>query len=252
MTTIRELHQKAGNPNLTHWRSMTMFTVAEAALLAAAFDPLEFSDQTDHGITQELKNKKPKNWQHALLLMRSIAEAICSQEIKSPYIDIDRTDWNNSWNEIVEQARVSIADARHVIYTSTKIHREEMYKWLKKNGYVEAIQHVEVQVNNVQKYPQESIVNNDIALLPEPTYTTAALECIKGVVQHFWVDHNPETDQAPLQKQVKAWIAENYPDMNTDYMQTAIDKICRHPTAKTGGNKKVNIQNTIKDVTPIK
>ena len=37
------------------------------------------------------------------MLIRSIIEAICTQEIKSPYIKIDRSDYNNQWDEVVEQ-----------------------------------------------------------------------------------------------------------------------------------------------------
>ncbi|WP_205671795.1 coiled-coil domain-containing protein [Acinetobacter sp. WCHAc010052] len=78
---------------------------------------------------------------------------------------------------------------------------------------------------------------------PEQIYTTPALEAVKAVVNHWWKDFDPDSNQPqsiPQQKHIKTWIAENHPEMDSDYIQTAIDKICRHPTAKNGGNRKFN------------
>lgn len=71
-------------------------------------------------------------------------------------------------------------------------------------------------------------------------YLTPALKAITGVIQEFWLKYNPETDIAPKQSTVMAWIGDNYPEfINNDYMKKCIDKICRHPNAKTGGNSKI-------------
>ena len=41
------------------------------------------------------------------------------------------------------------------------------------------------------------------------------------------------------QLEIERWIKETYPDIANPYIAKAIDRICRHPTAKLGGNKKI-------------
>lgn len=241
MTTLRELHHLRGNPDFSHWNTVKLFSIAEASLLTAGLEPCEYNHLHDYQLREKLISEKPINWQHSLMLIRSIIEAICTQEIKSPYIKIDRSDYNNQWDEVVEQARVSLEDVGSIIAKETKIHRDELYKWLKKNGYLELTQQAEIQVNQVQPYHQETTNQNDVILLPEPTYTTPALEAINGVIREFWISYDPDKKQPPpKQSVVKAWIAENHPKLDSDYIQTAIDKICRHPNARNGGNRKIN------------
>lgn len=243
MTTIKELYCIAGNPNLSHWKTTKLFSISEASLLVSAIEPIEYENSNNElpdnsYIISELKGRKPTNWQHAILLMRSIVEAICTQELKSPLIKLMRANDYGYYNITIEQARVSIDEMSEISYIETRIHRDEWFKWLEKNGYLRQ-PHVENKIITINEKP----LNNDpVLLLTQTTYMTPALEAIHGVVNHWWKDFNPENnDSLPQQKHIKAWIAENYPEMNTDYMQTAIDKICRHPSAKKGGIRKLNL-----------
>lgn len=69
-------------------------------------------------------------------------------------------------------------------------------------------------------------------------YSTPALEAIK-VLSKFGYYYNPEIDIAPKQSTVMDWIGNTYSEFsNNDYMKKSIDRICRHPHAKTGGNSK--------------
>ena len=243
MATLRELHHLRGNPDFSHWNTVKLFSIAEASLLTAGLEPCEYNHLHDYQLREKLISEKPINWQHSLMLIRSIIEAICTQEIKSPYIKIDRSDYNNQWDEVVEQARVSLEDVGSIIANETKIHRDELYKWLKKNGYLEPhLQNAIIVESQPVTYKQhESVQQNNVGLLPEPTYTTPALEAINGVIREFWISYDPDKKQPPpKQSVVKAWIAENHPKLDSDYIQTAIDKICRHPNARNGGNRKIN------------
>ncbi|ENV46324.1 hypothetical protein P255_00463 [Acinetobacter brisouii CIP 110357] len=242
MATLKELHNKRGNPDLGHWNTIKLFSIAEASLLTAGLEPCEYNHLADYELRQKLLNEKPINWQHALMLIRSLIEAICTQEIKSPLIRVERSDYNdNCWNETVEQAKISLDDTSSIVANETKIHRDELHKWLRKNGYFEIQQQNIINVQQTVYQQPELIDHNNIILLPEPTYTTPALEAIQGVVNEFWISYDPDSNQPPpKQSTVKSWIAEHYPEMDSDYIQTAIDKICRHPKAKNGGNTKRN------------
>ena len=246
MATLQELYRLKDNPDLTHWRTVKLFTLAEASLLTVGIDPLEYSHLSDYPLRDELTTKRPINWQHALLLMRSLSEAICTHEVKSPFINLEKSDYQNTWDFVEEQAKISIDNAHEIILTATKIHRDELFKWLKKNNYFESIQSTPANIDThvVETSHPQPITHNEILLLPEPTYTTPALEVIKAVVNHWWKDFDLDSEQphlVPQQKHVKAWIGEHYPEMDSDYIRTAIDKICRHPIAKNGGNRKTNV-----------
>lgn len=242
MTTLRELHHLRGNPDFSHWNTVKLFSITEASLLTAGLEPCEYNHLHDYQLREKLISEKPINWQHSLMLIRSIVEAICTQEIKSPYIKIDRSDYNNQWDEVVEQARVSIEDVSSIIASETKIHRDELYKWLKKNGYLEPhLQNIIIVESQPVTYKQhESVQQNNVGLLPEPTYTTPLLEIVDAVIDRFWSGYKPDENMVfEKQLEIERWIKENYPDIANPYIAKAIDRICRHPTAKLGGNKKI-------------
>ena len=242
MTTLRELHHLSGNPDFSHWNTVKLFSIAEASLLTAGLEPCEFNHLHDYQLREKLISEKPINWQHSLMLIRSIIEAICTQEIKSPYIKIDRSDYNNQWDEVVEQARVSLEDVGSIIAMETKIHRDELYKWLKKNGYLEPhLQNTIIVESQPVTYKQhESVQQNNVGLLPEPTYTTPLLEIVDAVIDRFWSGYKPDENMVfAKQLEIERWIKETYPAIANPYIAKAIDRICRHPTAKLGGNKKI-------------
>lgn len=252
---MRELHEKAGNPDLKSWRLIKLVTLSEASLLVSGINPYHYSSLADYNFLNELNNRKPTNWEHAHIMLRALLEAICTHEIKSPMIRILDEQYNNGYEFTDEQAKISIEDMERIVFTKTKIHRDELSKWLKKYGYIEPPQQntIIVEAQPVTHKQHESVQHNNIVLLPEPTYTTPALEAVNGVIQEFWADYNPDKNQStPKQDVVASWIMANYPDVQGKELCIYIDKICRHPTAKRGGNTKLKLQSIIKDVTPIK
>lgn len=237
MTTIRELQDRAGNPDLSHWKTRKMLSVSESALLTCGIDPLELDHLADWPLCDELRTKRHVNWQHALMLIKSLTEAICTQEIKSPYVVLENP-FQDDW-KVEEQAKVSFSDELYLRTTLTKIHRDELIKWLGKNGYFDKQISV-VDVNfTVEKTDLVHSRNDEILLLAEPTYTTPALEALNGVIHEFWASYDPENNlPPPKQTTVTDWIKQNHPDVQGKELCIYIDKICRHPIAKSGGNKK--------------
>ncbi|MCH7386548.1 hypothetical protein MMO39_04420 [Acinetobacter modestus] len=253
MATLKELHNLRGSPDFTHWNTVKLFSIAEASLLTAGLEPCEYNHLADYELRQKLLNDKPINWQHALMLIRSLIEALCTQEIKSPLIRIERVDFNSCWSETIEQAKISLDDTSSIIANETKIHREELFKWLKKNGYFEQPQKNSTTTQQVTHQQLEPAQHNNVILLSEPTYLTPALDALYGVIDEFWKNYDPNNNQPPpKQSTVASWIKANYPDIQASDICTYIDKICRHPTAKKGGNTKLNQSNKMKDITPVK
>lgn len=240
MATIKELHKKMGNPNLMHWRTIKLLSIREASLLIAGIDPNEYTYLNDDQLSEELASKKPTNWQYVLMMMRSLVEAICTHELKSPSVMLCHEWLNNGYPQYEEQAKLGISEIDDVLYSATKIHRDELSKWLYKNGYLEPQRQNIITIE--QNYSDQMPVVNDVVLaLPEPTYTTPPLEALQGVINEFWINYDPNRNQLPpKQDVVTQWIAEKYPMITGKDLRLYIDKICRHPTAKGGGNKKIN------------
>ncbi|KAB1851984.1 hypothetical protein F4W09_15455 [Acinetobacter tandoii] len=240
MATLQELYKFKGNPDLTHWKTVKIFSLVEASLLTVGIDPLEYSHLSDYQLKDELRTKRPINWQHAILLMRSLSEAICTHEIKSPFINLEKSDYSNTWDIVEEQAKIGIENASEIILTSTKIHRDELFKWLKKNDYFEHPVQTIVELDPVEKIGSSIANDKEVLLLPEPTYTTPALEVVQLVIREFWEEYDPDAGSPPPKQEfVKQWIADNHPQIESDALRKAIDQICRHPIAKSGGNKKI-------------
>lgn len=107
---------------------------------------------------------------------------------------------------------------------------------------------VSKQKDEIEKlnFFKNSLSNNNSECFESKTYTdvgeysTPALEAIKGVIIKYWVNYDPKFDVPPKQTTVMDWIKDNYPEFKeNDYVKKAIDRLCRHPTAKLGGNSKV-------------
>lgn len=250
---MRELHKKAGNPDLKSWRLIKLITLAEASLLVSGINPYHYSNLADYNFLNELNNKKPINWEHANVMIRALLEAICTHEIKSPMIRILDEQYNNGYEYTDEQARIGIDDMERIVFTKTKIHRDELSKWLIKYGYFDHPQQNTITNQQVTHPQPEQFQYSNLILLPESTYTTPALDALYGVIDEFWKNYDPNNNQPPpKQSTVASWIKANHPDIQASDICTYIDKICRHPTAKKGGNTKLNQSSKMKDITPTK
>ena len=47
MATLQELYKLKGNPDLTHWKTVKIFSLVEASLLTVGIDTLEYSHLSD-------------------------------------------------------------------------------------------------------------------------------------------------------------------------------------------------------------
>jgi len=257
MSTIKALYEKAGNPDLSHWKDIHLFSLAESALLTAGIDPLLYEDRTlNESLTGILKIEKPINWQRALMIIRALKQSVCLGEITCKIAYIERSNWNGEeWEEKIEQLDLTLEHLDTLNTHSTKISRREYRKWLHINGYLEQSQQntTTIEANHTSYQQPQPVQDSKLILLPEPTYTTPSLEALHGVINEFWINYDPDKNQPPPKQDVVAsWIMANYPDVQGKELCVYIDKICRHPTAKKGGNTKLNQPNKIKDITSIK
>ena len=246
MSRIRELYIKAGSPDLSHWKDIHLFSLAESALLTVGIDPLMYEDRTlKESLITILKTEKPVNWQYALMIVRALRQAICLDEINCKIAFIEKGDFSGQvWEEKINQLELTLEHLDILNTHSTKISRMEYRRWLDMNGYLTPPQQQEnliIEQSQSERIPPINRPDNNIIYLPEPTYTTDPLEAVNGVIREFWIDYDPEKNQPPpKQAIVIAWIEKHHPKITGNDLRLYIDKICRHHTAKRGGNKKTN------------
>jgi hypothetical protein len=234
VATIRELHGRNNNPDLRHWKSRKFYSIFDAAMLTCGIDPLFFDGDSQNEVLNRLKNKKPVNWEWALMIVKSIAEGICTGDIKSQEIHVDRSDYNNEWTEKKEQTDLNLSDSRDINYVMTMISRNEHFKFLQKEGFLEGYQPEHLQ------QPQQETKNIEVLALPSPQYTTPAMECLQEVCREFWCAYDPMGKQPPPKQDViRLWLKENGHKwgVTSDRMAAAIDLIARHPAARDRTNK---------------
>ena len=237
--TLADLFMKAGNPDLTHWRIRKIYTVLEAALLTCAIEPLEYDGLHAWQLKERLKTVKPTNWQHAYLMIDALIIGICTQEIKSPQI-LAESNCDGEYQP--EQINISFDHRNDIIAAQTLITKLELYKWLEKQGYLEPS-----KILNKELTSDTSHLDRQATILSIESYSTPAIKCIEAVVNEFWKDFDPQGKQSPpKQEMVIQWIAEHQPEITAAQIRLAIDKICRHPSARTGGVKPLR---SIKDIT---
>ncbi|AXI02606.1 hypothetical protein [Aquirhabdus parva] len=240
MATLRELHGKAGNPDLTHWKDIQLFSIVEAALLTAGIDPLIYECIRDESILiGSLKTNEQSNWKHAAIMIRAIKQAVCTSEIDCKIAFVSRENDYTQWFENITPLNLGLEDLDNIVVHQTKISRKGLEKWLNKNGYIEPM----TPAINYAAPISTPQANNHVLI---SSYSTPALEVAEAVVKHFWVGFDPETMPPPKQETVTSWIRENHPHIEAKQIQDAIDKICRHPSAKKGG---VKLLRQIKDIT---
>lgn len=238
MVTITELYAKAGGPNLTHWATINSFSIEDASLLTVGLDPFVYEDLPTEELISVLKNEQPVNWQNALALMRSIQQSVSLKELDCEVIYLNEYyECEGLGLKRIPQDKLRSDHIHFINLKHTTISRLNLKIWLKAKGYI---------ANSVPKddksFMQDEELGQDLQR-PSGTkfnYTTPALNALYGVIQEFWVDYDPEDDQLPpKQSVIENWIKSNYPDVQANDICKYIDKICRHPMAKKGGNVKV-------------
>ena len=170
MATIRELYLNAGNPNFDYWKDIEILSLAEASLLTCAVNPLMLEFENNNNLIFALRDKQPINWMHSLMMMRALTEAIATHKLKSPLITLEHENEYGYYSAEIEQARVGIDNISNISYSKTRIHKEELHKWLKNRGYFDKTTPIIQSTNNsdlIKDYESRGVV-----LLPEPVYTT--------------------------------------------------------------------------------
>ena len=239
MTTIRELHERAGNPELSHWRTRRFYSLMDAAMLTCGIEPLLYAGRSESDVIDNLKGGRPVNWEWALMISRSLAEQICMGLIKSQYILVLEyyNNGQNCWETQKEQTSLSLSDSPHIYVTQTLINRDEHLKYLRSEGFLDV-------KTNLQPIRQSENQPVEVLALPSPQYSTPYMDCLQEVVKEFWYDYDPESGKPPPKKEtVLEWLKENGHrwQLDSGRISSAIDTITRHPIALKGGVKPLRV-----------
>lgn len=210
-------------------------------MLTVGADPLEFGLRS---WANELQREKHPNWKHAIMIYRSMCEAICEGSMVAIRVGI-APGYDERHIEYVDPESLELSDAEKIVGYLTKISRKSLRDWYKKNGYIDASHTLPAGTNQLAldqtKTEQQAAAS---VLLPRRTYTTPSLEVLEEVVQEHWEGYDPKSPGAvpPKQDIVTEAIYRKLEERGVKPISRTfveyIDRIARHPSAKSGGNKK--------------
>ncbi len=229
------LHDRAGNPDLSHWNDTNTFTVDEAAMLTAGIDPLGTK-----GHHWETAISGHINEKHALMICRAMRESICSGQMVAASVFVYRGQFHD-YIESVSQNNLDPLEWKSISPEETIIARKPLLDWYKRHGYINSPNQRKAPAQSLQ---QETPPPPASKLMVLPRYTTPAIEVINEIVIEHWEGFDPQNPDAVAPKQeiiveeIKYKLAEHgYPNPSHT-MAEYMERIARHPLAKFGGNNK--------------
>lgn len=209
-------------PNLDHWKTVMEFTVEQAALLMAGFDPFDIN-------LEAARNRRLPRWKqahgHALGIVSAIRQGLISPVICRGLV------WGEGWNNHPEQfmRTVKATDREAEISAAeTLITRASLVGWI-------ASENVQItrppKLLPVPPLPTEASEPITIKAKPEPLalqyhgHKSEGLEYVEGAIKQFWYTFDPDD---PSTAPVKADVIEYLKEMGaTGNVAQAVDLILR-------------------------
>lgn len=244
--TIKQLHNDAFNPDLSHWSIHSVYSLLNAALLSAAIDPLNYDFYEDDDVISSIRKSKPINWQWAVSILIGLKQSVCLGELTAKKIVIKQSEYNGdiSLSEM-RQEDLTVDSIEYVCIFRTIITKQALITWYKEKGFIQ-----NNRFHDIRLLEKPRIINNSNmlqpvsqSLLPAPRYKTPAIECMEEVIKQFWSTYDPEDNnmKPPTQIEILTWLEKqgHKYGVTSENMRKAIDSIARHPKAKVGGKTKL-------------
>lgn len=223
-------------PNLDHWKAVMEFSVEQAALLMAGFDPLETNLETVK--TQRLSRWKQAHG-YALGIVSAIRQGLISPVACRGLVWVEG--WNNSVDQVMTTVRATDREAE-ISTAETLITRASLVGWINSERVQIARPPKPVTVATV---PAEASRPVTVEAKPEPLalpyhgHKSEGLEFVDDAIKQMWAtyDHDdPRT--SPTQEEVIKYLRGRGAGAN---MAEAVNLILRPANLRRGGrkNKKV-------------
>ncbi|HAV5946651.1 TPA: hypothetical protein JI227_11795 [Acinetobacter baumannii] len=243
-------------PFLTRLFRQEYFTLIEAACLISMDDPdvieLLYTNKRD-----KLEQNYPKNYDALILIQRAIEMGVLKTDISMDIPQLELAEFLVNRGYIIKNFNLRNYEGNYAPYfialTGNPRPIPKVLDFTLYDDPLSEINYLRFKVNkledenrklteaNNQVVTNMAIINSQINDDDISKYSTPALEAMRGVIKEFWLTYDVNKDIAPKQSTIMAWIAESYPEYSeNDYMKKAIDKLCRHPKAKLGGNSKLS------------
>jgi hypothetical protein len=202
MSKIKFLHDKAGNPDLSHWNDRKTFSISEAARLTVGVDPLESPvDWLSH-----LRSKNHPNWKHAAMIQRAMCEAICEGSMVVVKVSIYAGDFDE-YTEMANADLLELSDAGRIAPHETIITRKALLDWYLKNGYSERKQNASLPQKQTPAPPEaDSTGKHEQQQAPIllPGYTTPCLDLLNVHIEQNLA--GVPTGQTPTPAEQREWL----------------------------------------------
>ncbi|GAB2902733.1 hypothetical protein GCM10027202_34210 [Microvirgula curvata] len=241
----QELPSPENVPDLSLWALVEVLTVEQAAMLIGGIDPSEFRlIELAQGSVHTAMYKR------AVVARQALCGAISLGTL--PSLEVWQQSWSGDQYVIGAKQSASPAD---IVAERTTIQTSALLSWLARKQFRTIKQDVKEaiasafrkgwQQGETQQKNGEVSEAQPMAILPKRTYTTPPLDVIEEVIAEHWEGYDPSDPNAKAPKQhvitqaIYRKLEERGVANPSATMVDYMDRIARHPNAKSGGNKKL-------------
>jgi hypothetical protein len=192
--TVKELHERAGRLDLSHWNAVETFSLMEAALLSIGADPLDL-DCRDEAY---LRASNHPNWKYGVLFLRGLKEGVCTGELIciDIYVKIYHDQWGNWEPHKADLLELSTGQADDILDNMTKISRKTLYDWYKRK-----------EMRRSQNPPiRQAVIHQEVAHISSRS-TIEAQPLVIALPAPSYLDRNHPLSSLELIAATEAWKA---------------------------------------------
>ncbi|WP_175016891.1 hypothetical protein [Massilia sp. YMA4] len=146
-------------PDLSDWLYVENWTIEEAAMLWGAIDPYHFI-----GIRLADIMVDPQRHRRAMICQRAIVEAVCNGTLSTTRAIVERSDFNNCWEEEIKFP--NLPDPDTLIPHRTRIAQSSFRAWAAKKNIPSYRMTVLKSVQLTNTAEPETVVFNEAAKEP--------------------------------------------------------------------------------------
>ncbi|HEF0029878.1 TPA: hypothetical protein ACQJIH_004554 [Citrobacter freundii] len=228
-------------PDLSHWKTVQEFSIAQAALLLSGIDPYDYANGLD-----DVRNCCHERWKMAWGISEGITSAI-RRGVLTP-VQCMGIKWiGDEWNGCFDYYDIKPTDRKHEISKDkTIITRDSLYVWVE-----------DERVDFVRKPSAPKIINNSLGwnvtsshtvidVVPEPANTnlpllpkfehhSEGLEFVQDAIKELWSTYDEDDPQtAPTEKEVVDYLTGRGAGKN---MAQAVNRVLRPTCLQSIGRR---------------
>ncbi|EKN5918690.1 TPA: hypothetical protein ACPZLS_001161 [Yersinia enterocolitica] len=232
-------------PDLTHWKTVQEFSVAQAALLLAGIDPYDYEGGLD-----DVRKRRHVRWKLAWGISEGIVSAIRRGVLTPVQCLAVRWVEHDEWNGYQEHYDVKPTDRKHELSKDkTLITRDSLFVWVE-NENVDFVRKptppkFTAPLPNWSANPSHTVIdmepihsNEEPLLLPNYEHKSEGLVFVEEAIKQFWSTYDEDDlSTAPTKPEIIEYLKGKGVSAN---LAEAVDLVLRPFSVRKVGRRKSN------------